>query len=184
MFYLRLDGYSRLRYLLTRLHGIAQGKAVKRGSDSRCNADAVIAEESGCGNAKAPAPEEFPAQQAGALPAIGADVEQRLSSPVALVDHDEAYFTTMLISLLGTTTTLTTCLPTMAACTLGSASAACCMASLPASGKRRTTARNLPFTCTGISSSSSLARSGLKVGQGWRSSAPVPPICPHSSAVR
>ena len=38
----------------------------------------------------------------------------------------------MLISLPGTTTILTTCLPAIAACTLGSASAACCMSSLPA----------------------------------------------------
>ena len=89
----------------------------------------------------------------------------------------------MLISLLGTTTTLTICLPAIAACTLGSASAARCMASLPTSGKSRTTARNLPFTCTGISSSSARARSGSKVGHGWRNSAPAPPISRRYFAV-
>ena len=121
---------------------LSEKRRKSSGDDCGQNLGALVAENCRCGNAEAPAPEQFPAQQAGALPAIGADVQQRLSSahaqaysttmrlsrvqrswPFQPCVH-RAYLTTMLMSLPGTTTTLTTCLPAIAACTLASASAA------------------------------------------------------------
>src|SRR5439155_15399422 len=66
-------------------------------------------------------------------------------------------FTTILTSLSGTTITFTTCLPLMNGCTLGSASARSRRTSFGVPNGTDRCARSLPFTCTTISASASLA---------------------------
>src|SRR5439155_12439833 len=77
------------------------------------------------------------------------------------------YATTMFTSFFGTTITFLIVLPSMNGFTLSDALAAASSVALSAVAGTLITSRNLPFTCTGISSVSSTSRSGSDGGQGW-----------------
>src|SRR5580692_6964672 len=89
--YVRFESRSGLRYLLPSLHRIAERKTGKTRRDRGRKPGALVNQDSRRGNTEAPAPEQLPSQQARALPASDADVQQRLSSP-----HCPVYLTTML----------------------------------------------------------------------------------------
>src|SRR5207253_1065105 len=74
------------------------------------------------------------------------------------------HFTTSLTNLCGTTITFTTSRPSMKLCTLPSASAMVRRSASEMSGATMTRERSLPFTWTGISSSSLAASFGSAFG--------------------
>src|ERR1017187_2834997 len=136
------------------------------------------------GNAEDPAPAYFEQGERGPDPDPSHVADQRLGPAQRRGPAQVGHFTTRFTALPGTTIILATVLPTVRDCTFSSASAAASIVFESAPAATRISVTSLPLICTGISSSSSLARPGSLLGQGARSTPPSPPSSSHNSAAR